>query len=89
MNRGYSDRKVEENILAEILDSQIIEATERGIRTYEVDATELSPEEVADIVIELLEHETMCVLGGENSVCPHQKLLEKLKVGRVDWTGLL
>lgn len=52
--RGWSTEKILENVEAEIVDVILIEAMENVKEVYEVDTTNLSPEEVADIVEEIL-----------------------------------
>ena len=52
--RGYSEEKVRENLEAEFLDVVLVEAAEWCDRVSEIDATSLSPEEVAALVVGIL-----------------------------------
>lgn len=52
--RGYSEEKVRENLEAEFLDVVLVEAAEWCDRVSEIDATSLSPEEVAALVVKIL-----------------------------------
>lgn len=47
--RGYSEEKVRENVQAEILDVILCEATESDIPVYEIDCTECTVAESADV----------------------------------------
>jgi adenylate kinase len=55
--RGYSEKKIKENLEAEALDVILVEATEWCDRTSEIDATEISPQEVAYLVVRILNRE--------------------------------
>lgn len=68
--RGWRKDKVLENLEAEIVDSILMEAMGNR-RVYEIDATELTPQELADIIQEILEN-------GE-------ELKDRYKPGKVDW----
>lgn len=50
VRRGYPEKKVRENLEAEALDVILVEAAEWCDRVSEIDATGLSPEEVAALV---------------------------------------
>lgn len=52
--RGYPEKKVRENLEAEALDVILVEAMEWCDRISEIDATEISPQEVADLVVGIL-----------------------------------
>jgi adenylate kinase len=52
--RGYPEKKVRENLEAEALDVILVEAAEWCDRVSEIDATERSPQEVAELVIGIL-----------------------------------
>ncbi|HNT72775.1 MAG: adenylate kinase family protein [Methanothrix sp.] len=52
--RGYPERKIQENLEAEALDVILVEAMEECDRVSEIDATRLSPKEVAELVVRLL-----------------------------------
>jgi len=72
-DRGYSRRKVMENLAAEILDVCLFDAVDVcGVeKLCEIDTTSKSPEEVVDEIIS--------VIKGER----------KPEVGIVDWLGML
>ena len=53
--RGYSEKKVRENLEAEALDAILIEAVEFCDRVDEIDTTGLSPAEVADLVVGVIQ----------------------------------
>jgi len=62
--RGYSDRKIRENVEAEACDVILIEALDEMDQVFEIDTSDLSPEEVADAVEEILGGETKKYLPG-------------------------
>jgi adenylate kinase len=68
--KGFSRKKIEENVLAEILDVILIEANESCKNVYEIDTTEMKPSEVASCIEE--------IIAGKN--------LENYSIGKVDWT---
>jgi len=72
-DRGYSRRKVMENLAAEILDVCLFDAVDIcGVeKVCEIDTTSRSPEEIVDEII--------LVIKGER----------KPEVGIVDWLGML
>jgi len=49
-SRGWGDAKVRENMEAEAVDVILVEAVDGDADVAEVDATEMTPEEVADAV---------------------------------------
>jgi adenylate kinase len=53
--RGYSSSKIRENLEAEALDVILFEAVERCDRVDEIDTTEWSPKEVAELVTEIVQ----------------------------------
>ncbi len=53
--RGYSSSKIQENLEAEALDVILIEAAERCGRVDEIDTTEKSPQEVAELVTRIIQ----------------------------------
>ncbi len=53
--RGYRPEKIRENLEAEALDVILVEAVEFCSRVDEIDTTRLSPQEVADLVREIIE----------------------------------
>ncbi|MFQ5648281.1 MAG: AAA family ATPase, partial [Candidatus Aenigmatarchaeota archaeon] len=52
--KGWPDRKVEENVQAEIMEVCKAEALELGRKTFEVDTTLKKPEEAAEEVLKIL-----------------------------------
>ncbi len=48
--RGYTDEKVRENVEAEAIDLILVEALDACERVFEIDATALTPEAVADSI---------------------------------------
>ncbi len=71
--KGWPEEKVLENVEAEIVDSILIEAIESCDEVYEIDTTEMLPEEVAD-AIELL-------IRGEAK--------DRFKPGKIDWISVV
>ncbi len=55
--KGWGERKIEENLEAEVLDAILIEALDVCENVYEVDTTDRTPEEVAGCVKEILEND--------------------------------
>jgi adenylate kinase len=53
--RGYSSAKIQENLEAEALDVILVEAVELCGRVDEIDTTERSPKEVAELVTEIVQ----------------------------------
>lgn len=53
-SKGWDEEKVLENVEAEIVDVILIESLEYAKEVYEIDTTNLSPEEVANAVEEIL-----------------------------------
>lgn len=53
--RGYRREKIRENLEAEALDVILVEAVEYCQRVDEIDTTGLSPQEVSDMVVEIIE----------------------------------
>ena len=53
--RGYSEAKVQENVLAETIDVILVEAVEWCERVYEIDTTGRTVEEVAGAIREILD----------------------------------
>jgi len=54
IGRGYSRKKVGENLEAELIDLILVEAVETHERVLEVDTTRKKPEDVVDEVLKLL-----------------------------------
>ena len=69
--RGYDDNKVRENVQAEVLDVILGESIDSGIRTYEIDCSDMTPDEVADRI------ERIVILDEVDDASP----------GSVDWSG--
>jgi adenylate kinase len=53
--RGYSPEKIRENLEAEALDVILVEAVEYCSRVDEIDTTRRGPQEVADLVVEIIQ----------------------------------
>jgi adenylate kinase len=53
-SRGYPEKKVAENAGAEALDVILVESVETGREVYEVDTTNITPQETADAVLAVL-----------------------------------
>ncbi len=70
-DRGYDEKKILENVQAEVLDVILSESMESGAKVYEIDCSELSPAQVAD------EIERIVILGETDDASP----------GSVDWSG--
>lgn len=67
VKRGYSERKVLENVQAEALDVILCESTETDIPVYEIDCTVRSVEESADCVEDIIRGKTHdCLPGSVN-----------------------
>ena len=69
--RGYDEKKVLENVQAEVLDVILGESMESGAKVYEIDCSEMTPTEIADKI------EHIVILGEVNDALP----------GNVDWSG--
>ena len=52
--RGWSKAKIDENLEAEALDVILVEALEMSDNVYEINATDMSPEEVAEAVRQII-----------------------------------
>jgi adenylate kinase len=61
--RGYSKKKVRENLEAEALDVILVEAVEYCDRVDEIDTTNRSPAEVADLVLQIIRGEARQLPG--------------------------
>ncbi len=72
--KKWSKKKIEENVEAEILDVILSEAVEVHSKdnVVEIDATNKSIDETADIIVELVED------GFKN--------IKKYKIGKIDWS---
>ncbi len=68
--RGYDERKIRENVQTEVLDVILSESVESGIRTYEIDCTELTPEDVVSKIA--------LIISGED--------IPDVAPGSVDWS---
>ena len=69
--RGYDEKKVRENVQAEILDVILSESVDSGIDTYEIDCSRMTPSEIADRI------ERIVILEEVDDAVP----------GSVDWSG--
>ncbi|ADB57349.1 adenylate kinase family protein [Archaeoglobus profundus] len=56
--KGWSEEKILENVEAELVDVILIEALDSVEKVYEIDTTNLTPEEVANAVEEILRGES-------------------------------
>ena len=72
-SRGYSEKKIKENVEAEALDVCLIESVERHKNVFEVDTTGKSIEEVSNEILEIIEN------------FKKGKYLEKYKPGKISW----
>ena len=52
--RGYDEKKILENVQTEVLDVILYESVESGIPTYEIDCTDMTPEDVASRITSIL-----------------------------------
>jgi len=77
LSQKYPPTKVEENVLAEILDAQLIEAYERCEKVYEIDVSDMEPERVAS----LLDRIVKLIREG--------KEIKNFSPGRINWTHYL
>jgi len=62
-SRGYSPEKIRENLEAEALDVILVESVEHCRRVDEIDTTAKSPEEVAELVVKIIEGELVSLPG--------------------------
>ncbi len=56
--RGWKEEKILENVEAELIDVILVEALDNVEEVYEIDTTNLTPEEVANAVEEILKGES-------------------------------
>ncbi|MHC1570638.1 MAG: adenylate kinase family protein [Methermicoccaceae archaeon] len=75
--RGYPEHKVRENAQAEALDVILVEAVEGCKRVYEIDATHLTPAQLASRLAS--------IIGAEREGTP----VEGFEYGKVDFTAYL
>ena len=62
--RNWKDKKVDENVSAEILGVCTSESYETyGDIVQEVDTTDKSPEEIVDVLVKIIEGDVVCPLG--------------------------
>ena len=69
--RGYDDKKIKENVQAEVLDVILSESVDSGIETYEIDCTGMTPSDIAGRI------ERIIILQEADDASP----------GNVDWSG--
>lgn len=55
---GWDERKITENVEAEAIDTILVESLEAGLRTYEIDATEREPEDIASSILDIVDGDT-------------------------------
>ncbi|MCK5024104.1 MAG: adenylate kinase family protein [Thermoplasmata archaeon] len=55
--RGYDSEKVQENVEAEAIDLILSESTQKCLFVFEIDATELSPENIVDSIERIMNGE--------------------------------
>lgn len=75
--KGWDEKKIEENVEAEILDLITQEAVEINQKVYEIDTTELEISEVADMIIRIINEPRVAEKYAAGSVCWKDEL-EKL-----------
>ena len=68
--RGYDEKKILENVQTEVLDVILSESVDSGIDTYEIDCTELTPEQVVSKI--------GIIMNGED--------IPDVTPGHVDWS---
>jgi len=54
VEKGWGEEKIRENVEAELIDYILVEALEKHENVHEIDTTNLTPEEVADKIEEIL-----------------------------------
>ncbi len=57
-SKNWSTKKKEENLQSEILDVILIEAMEKDTEVYEIDTSNINPEQVCRAVVDILEGNT-------------------------------
>ncbi|MBC7110294.1 MAG: adenylate kinase family protein [Archaeoglobi archaeon] len=62
--KGYDERKIKENVEAEALDVILIEALENCSEVHEIDTTSRSPEEVSELIEEIIKGRRRSPPGG-------------------------
>jgi adenylate kinase len=72
--RGYSEDKVRENAEAEAVDVILVEALEMHDNVFEIDVTEMHPEQVRDAILE--------IGTGDGKI-------DKYGPGKVDWSEVV
>jgi adenylate kinase len=83
--KGFSARKIQENLEAEVLDLIVAEAVELCETVYEVDTSGKSVAEVASVVRAIISAETEEGAGGSQRIT----LQERYKPGSVDWSDCI
>ena len=69
--RGYDDKKVKENVQAEVLDVILQESMESDSKVYEIDCSDMTPNSIADRI------ERIIILCETDDALP----------GKVDWSA--
>ena len=72
--RGYPKAKVRENAEAEAVDVILVEALERHNKVFELDTTNVQPEEVRDTILE---------------ITASKGKIDKYEPGKVDWSEVV
>ncbi|ACJ16049.1 Hypothetical nucleotide kinase [Thermococcus onnurineus NA1] len=79
--RGYSKKKLAENVEAELVDVILVEALEENERVLEVDTTGKSPEEVVEEILTLLKSGTKKRVGIVDWSEEYDKVVQYLMLG--------
>lgn len=69
--RGYNEKKILENVQAEVLGIILQESIDSHVTVYELDCTEKDPQIITNII------ERVVVLGEKHDITP----------GKIDWSG--
>ncbi len=80
-SRGYSRKKLAENVEAELVDVILVEALEKNKRVLEVDTTDKTPDEVVDEILTLLEYGVKRRVGVVDWTEAYDDVLEYLMLG--------
>ncbi len=80
-DRGYSRKKLAENVEAELIDVILVEALEENERVIEVDTTGKTPEEVVDEIIDLIERGVKKRVGIVDWSDAYDEVLPHLNLG--------
>ncbi len=83
--KGFSARKIQENLEAEVLDLIVAEAVELCETVYEVDTSDKRVEEVTSVVGAIIAAET----GEDAGSGPRTALRERYRPGSVNWSDCI